>query len=261
MGIKSSTLVVFVGLFGYVAGLGACSSSTSSSSSTTKTLAGFCSKWAANACNDKVVAACGGPDASKEACRETQAAACELLVGADYDATNAADCLKSVKDAYADAKLNRSELDALELASGACAELVKGAGVKGASCSADADCDTVEGFRCVGDSSPTCQIPVSVSGGGKCTDPASECAEGFYCNGQNCVAGAELGASCVAEPCVQSLDCVAGTCSAKAANFRDCKANADCESGLCDIPRSASVGTCVSELALGLTAGSCVSLR
>ena len=102
---------------------------------------------------------------------------------------------------------------------------------------------------------------MAVSGGGKCTDPAAVCADGFYCNGQNCVAGAELGGSCVGEPCIQSLDCVAGTCSAKVADFHDCKANAECESGLCDVPRSASVGTCVSELALSLTSGSCVLLR
>ena len=131
---------------------------------------------------------------------------------------------------------------------------------EGQSCDGDADCDTVGGYRCFGES-PTCQIPTEVSGGGKCSDPAAVCATGFYCDGTNCLQAIGEGQSCVDEPCTEDLICLAGTCTAKTANFQDCTANAECQSGLCDIPKGASSGLCVTSFDLGVTSNTCTTLR
>lgn len=257
--LKSGRIVFFGGLIGYLALLGACSSSKSSSSAT-KTRDGFCQSWAKAACNDSVVSACSGDGADASGCQATQDAACLSMVGETYDSSNAKDCIDAVKSAYKDAKLTRAEVDVLELKSGACAELFVGTKGKGDACSSSAECDTVGGYRCIGDS-PTCQIPTEVSGGGKCTDPASVCAAGFYCDGTNCIQAVAEGQSCVNEPCVEDLICLAGTCTAKTANFADCSNDEECQSGLCDVPRGASSGLCVTSFDLAVTSTTCTTLR
>lgn len=257
--LKSGTIVFFGGLVGYLAFLGGCSDSKSSGTST-NTREGFCQSWAKAACNEKVVTACAGSGAEATGCQTTQEGICLSAVGETYDPTNAKACLEAVKKAYGDAKLTRADVDVLELKAGPCAELFVGTKGEGNSCTSDAQCDTVSGYRCVGES-PTCQIPTEVGGGGKCTDPAAICASGFYCDGTNCLEAVGLNGSCVDEPCSDELICLAGTCSAKTADFQDCTSNEQCQSGLCDIPKGASSGLCVTSFDLGVTSNTCTTLR
>ncbi|MCA9646095.1 MAG: hypothetical protein KC492_35640, partial [Myxococcales bacterium] len=248
---KSGTIVFLGGLVGYLAFLGACSD-TKSSGNSLSGRDGFCQSWANAACNDAVVKACSGDGADPADCQATQSAACLSAVGDSYDSTNAKSCIDAVKKAYQDAKLSRADVDVLELKSGACAELFKGTKEEGDSCSNDAECDTISGYRCIGES-PTCQIPAEVGGGGKCSDPAAVCASGFYCDGTNCLQAVGVGQSCVDEPCTEDLLCLAGTCTAKTADVQDCSKNDDCQSGLCDVPRGASTGLCVTSFDLAVT--------
>ncbi|MEZ4372583.1 MAG: hypothetical protein R3B07_17285 [Polyangiaceae bacterium] len=257
---KSGTIVFFGGLVGYLALLGACSD-TKSSGNSSNTREGFCQSWANAVCNDSVVKACSGDGADATGCKATQSAACLSAVGETYDSTNAKDCLNAVKKAYQDAKLSRADVDVIEFKSGACAELFVGSKAEGDGCSADAECDTVNGYRCIGDQSPTCQIPTEVGGGGKCSDPSAVCASGFYCDGTNCLQAVGVGQSCVDEPCTEDLNCLAGTCTAKTADFQDCSKNDDCQSGLCDVPRGASTGICVTSFDLAVTSSTCSALR
>lgn len=265
--MKRGAKVFGVGLGLWFAGLGAmgvvfggCSSDVEQVENPYETREGFCNAWARAACNEKVLASCGNPEGG-EGCRAKQAAGCLSLVGETYTEARAEGCMEAIEKAYSDAKLTLAEVQLLALDTSPCDRLFKGNRNKGQSCSSDQDCDTVEDFRCIGGEEPTCQVPVEVAGGGRCSGKDAVCAEGFYCNGQNCVARVPLGQPCLTEPCEEALTCHAGTCSQRAADFVECTEAESCASGLCDIPSGSSTGICVPRLELGMTSQTCVGLR
>ncbi|MBX3182860.1 MAG: hypothetical protein KIT72_18295 [Polyangiaceae bacterium] len=251
--------VLGVGLFIGAVALGACSSSTEDPENPYETREGFCGAWAKAACNEKVLSSCGNPD-GKEGCRANQEATCLGLVGETYVDEHAEGCIEAVEKAYSDAKLTLAEVKLLALATAPCDRLFKGARNKGQSCASHQDCDTLKGFRCIGEQS-TCQVPVEVAGGGRCSAADAQCAAGFYCNGQNCVARVPLNQACLSEPCEEALICHAGTCSPRTADFASCTEHEQCASGLCDIPAGSTSGICVPRLDLGITSQTCAGLR
>ncbi len=251
--------VLGAGLFIGAVALGACSSSTEEPDFPYETREGFCGAWAKAACNEKVLSSCGNPDGA-ESCRAKQSASCLAQVGETYADEHAEGCIKAVEKAYSDAKLSLAEVQLLALATAPCDRLFKGPRNKDQSCTSTQDCDTLSGFRCIGEQ-PTCQIPVEVAGGGRCAAADTVCAAGLYCNGQNCVARVPLGQACLSEPCEESLICHAGTCSRLADDFTECTGPAQCASGLCDVPAGSSVGICVPLLDLGITSQTCAGLR
>lgn len=262
--LKQSKQVLFL-LSGLVLSVGLVSGcgSDAEEDKTLNTHEGFCGDWARAVCNDTVVKACGGSSPDQETCFAAQETECLAKVDERYTKDRAEACLKAVRGAYKDGNLTRSELSVIELAAEPCDALFRGAVGEGESCSDNADCDTVAGYRCVGESSRTCQVPVEVSGGGRCSEANQVCASGFYCNGGNCVVRGDVGESCVgnAPPCMEALRCLAGTCSTLVAEHDPCERHTDCATGICELPASGGAGVCVARLELRANTLECTRLR
>ncbi len=229
---------VMAAVFGLAAGCG--SDSPETPPDPLATHAGFCEEWAAEACNEEVVNACAS--ASREACLNRQAQFCATVVPATaYRRDAADDCLDAVGAAYADARLSGEEV-AVVLRSGA---------------PCDFACVMVDG---------ECIEPTVIGGGEECGAVATVCEEGFYCDGNNCLARRSEGRSCSEEiPCVEDLRCVgeagAMTCVAKSPTGQACTEDADCLSGICTVPAGETEGICIAELILSAAEPVCSDLR
>jgi hypothetical protein len=230
-----------------------------------KTEAQFCQAWATNACNADVVAFCDPGADGPDTCIASQAAFCESLVPSFYDPTNAKVCLDAVKAAYADADLSSEELETVRHLAAPCDHLIKGSGGANDWCAETADCNTLEDLVCVikaGDTSGTCQVPAEVGGGQRCTGADQVCAEGFYCDGSNCIAYKDLGDACeFDDQCPPDQRCDAAVCVERKAAGDDCASDAECQSRLCAIPHGAVSGVCVSAVRLSAESALCEDLR
>ncbi|MES1172586.1 MAG: 5'-nucleotidase domain-containing protein, partial [Bacteroidota bacterium] len=72
----------------------------------------------------------------------------------------------------------------------------------GDSCKSTSECDAVAGFACVikgADTEGTCQKPRVVQPGLACDALPETCTDGFYCNGDNCIAGKDTGSECATQ--------------------------------------------------------------
>ncbi|HEY6081489.1 MAG TPA: hypothetical protein VIW29_21890 [Polyangiaceae bacterium] len=196
----------------------------------------FCREWAAQACSAEAVSACQAESA--EACRLTQQAACQDLVPDGFVAENADACLAAVGTAYQDADLDGTELATVLRLGPPCDRLFRGGHDSGDSCKVTSECDAASGFVCVIKGSATegtCQKPRVVEPGLACDALPETCTEGFYCNGENCVAGEDTGSPCSTQhECGSEGYCAAdGTCAERFAVRADCTADYECLSGLC----------------------------
>lgn len=177
------------------------------------TRAGFCGEWAKNACNQEVITSCAAT--GSEACRDAQQEHCLSLVPADgYQRGAARTCLDAVRGALTDARLTSEEAGVVLRGEGACS------------------------FSCVELADGGCVEPTVVSGGGECSAEDAVCDEGFYCNGDNCIARRAAGRECSAEiPCLEDLKCVgpvdAQLCEERASDGAACENDDDCASGIC----------------------------
>ena len=234
--------VTFFGLLLLSAGVAASCSSTKHTSVTDPlaTELGFCTQWAAAACNSKVVTACGG---SADSCNSRQSTYCQGLLPSNYNSKNAKTCIIAVKNAYADAKITADELKVVRDLGAPCNQLVEGPKQAGDTCGADDECDSIIGLFCVikaGQTEGTCQVPQVVGGGLDCSAPAAQCATGFYCNGQNCIVRVAEGGTCdLDHPCLETSQCLGATgsmtCAAKAPVGGTCTKNEDCASTICAV--------------------------
>jgi hypothetical protein len=261
-----------IGLLMALAGMAAACSGAREGSGVANPLAsteGFCTQWAKNACSKDVLANCAAQNV--ESCIATQKDFCvSILPSEGYSSKFAAPCLKAVKDAYADARLNAAEREAVIRLGAPCDKLIRGPGGVGATCSRDADCNTLESLTCVtkGSAGGTCQVPQEVGGGFACAQPQQTCAMGFFCDGANCLARRQLDDPCTADlPCAEDLKCPAGpdggssTCVAKAEVGGTCAGDDDCKSGICAKSASASSGVCTAEIILRADDQICGNLR
>jgi len=168
-----------------------------------------------------------------------------------------------VRSAYADANLTKDELATVVRLGEPCDRLVRGAQGADETCTTDLDCDGPAGFVCVIKGSATtgsCQTPVVVQPGLDCSAESAVCTEGFYCNGDNCVGGGDLGESCVRnEECAEGF-CSGGTCSATLAINSDCTLDEQCASGLC-YRFSATEQVCIDRVVLSRTDPICEDMR
>lgn len=234
-------------------------------------VSGFCEAWAEGACSDEVVADCNAP--STEDCVSAQASFCRSLVPATYSSEHASDCLKAVKDAYADGDLTADELAIVIKGGAPCDRLSKGTSSDGETCVENNDCNTASDFLCVmklGATDGTCAKPEEVGPGEACDGPAQICGEGNFCNGENCVAYKKTGVACEADyQCKPTDHCVldeasdppAGTCQVRAAVSAACAHDDDCQSHYCVVPSTATEGKCASKIRLSLNEPLCENLR
>jgi hypothetical protein len=230
------------------------------------TEAAFCAEWAKAVCSEDAVLACNG---TRSGCLTTQQAACRVLVPPGYQSDHAEDCLEAVEDAYADAELTAEELEVVLKLGGDCSRLNDGGQEEGDDCVANVDCDGVNGFECVirpGDSSGTCQIPVEVAPGGRCSTPEAVCPADVYCNGTNCVVRSLEGETCAGDMCEPGLRCALATgdtettCIPMLGIGDPCSADADCASNVC-IGSTDTDKICVSSIILTVRDPLCRDLR
>lgn len=242
-------------VFGFVVGC-------SSDADEPQTRAEFCREWATKACSEEVVSACQAESA--DACRLTQQGACEDLIPTGFSADNAPACLQAVAAAYADADLDATEVATVLRLGPPCDRLVRGDRSSGDTCTSTSDCDAVAGFACVikgSDAEGTCQTPRVVQPGLACDALSETCTEGFYCNGENCVAGEDIGASCSnQQECGSEAYCgTDGACTARLPVRADCNADHECLSGLCIAFDTERI--CVNAIRLSPSEPLCDALR
>ena len=223
----------------------------------------FCERWASRACSEQTVAACQATGA--DACRASQQAFCDAQITRAFDDAQATACLDAVGRAYEDADLTAEELIEVVRLGGDCARVQAGDAAEGGGCAQTAECDAPAGLECIfkGDeSSGRCQLPVAVAPGFDCTAPEARCGDGFYCDGQNCIAGKTSGAACVAtRQCATGTYCGgAGACAPRLELDAACSTDDQCASGFCyDV--GAGEPTCASLVRLGRSDPLCERLR
>ncbi len=225
---------------------------------------GFCAELAKLVCNAEVVGECYGSvastlDADTKSCVDNASAKFCNASNAVYRAVDAQKCLNAYKAAYADAALELTELEAIDLA---CHATLSGNGNKGQSCELDQDCNGADQLRCVAKpgAEGTCQVPEEVGPGLDCAGVAQTCAEGFYCSpdADACIAERGVNEDCSeTRPCTAEGLCVDAVCVAKASNGSTCTADGECAGGFCDIAAGSIDGTCKAARPITTTNGSC----
>jgi len=248
--------------------LAACSSDEPGPKKTTDTSlrneSAFCTAWAKAACNDDVVVNCDEVDT--ETCVQHQSAFCQGLVPFGYSSKRAQECVDAVKDAYADAELDATELDTVLHLGGACSHLVAGVNTEGESCTEPTDCDTVKDYTCVikaGEQTGTCQIPRVQDNGEACDAAAMICNPEAYCDGYNCLVKRAAGKACTYDAmcqdgnrCEVAADAVDGQCAPKLALKESCTGDAECASNIC----LSGTQKCTSRVVLTGESSVCVNL-
>src|SRR5262245_2181019 len=159
---------------------------------------GFCEEWAKRACSKVVVTRCDADD--EKSCQSEQRRYCESIVPASlYSQDGAEECLEFVEEAYKDGDLTSEERDAVRSLGAPCDMVLSGDGRTGDECDKHSDCDREGGYDCViplGKDVGSCQKPNKVGGGLACENADDVCAEGFYCDGENCLARKNAGKAC-----------------------------------------------------------------
>ena len=232
----------------------------------------FCQALAEAECNDVVVEACYGSDATsldadRERCSGVRVTECNPL-SLPYHPEFAEDCLDARKRVIDDAELTGDEIAE---ADAACLPVFSAEGEIGTTCARDTDCDTGGGLRCVvrlGATTGLCQVPVSVSGGGACDAPEAVCTAGTFCSevaGNYCIEQPGADDACsITAPCASGFQCSAaeaGTCVAQATTGQSCASGSDCASGFCALPSMGTTGVCTAVWRLELTAATCDEYR
>jgi hypothetical protein len=209
------------------------------------------------------VAACQAPDV--EACRASQQAFCDAQITRTFDDAQASACLDAVGRAYEDADLTADELIEVVRLGGDCSRVQAGNAAEGESCSETSQCDAPAGFECVfqgDDATGSCRLPVTVEAGFACDTPDSRCTDGFYCDGDNCIAGKTSGGTCSAtRQCAAGAYCGGnGECTPRFEVDAACSDDDQCLSGFCyDV--GAGEATCASLVRLGRSDPLCDRLR
>jgi hypothetical protein len=224
----------------------------------------FCERWASAACSTEAVSACQAAD--PDDCRTSQAAFClGQLPASGFSGERAGECVDAVEAAYEDADLTAEELATVLRFAAPCDGLVKGPSNAGEECTARSDCDAPAGFDCVfkgGSTEGSCQIPVSVGPGQDCTAPDAVCGVGFYCNGENCIAGERVGEACTSSAqCGTNAYCgLTSVCEARRDVNSPCGFDEQCATGLC-YAFSPSEQVCTDRVRLSRSEPICADLR
>jgi hypothetical protein len=219
---------------------------------------GFCEAWAKSACQQTVVDACDS--GSIDDCVDAQSDYCLSLIPESYGSKRAKECLAAVKAAYKDADLTSEELEIVLKLGAPCDQLSKGIVEEGGTCEGPNDCNTAGGFVCVtklGAAEGSCEEPEEIPAGNDCSGDAAVCAEGYFCNGDDCVARRATGKACdgdyeckVEDRCVFATEGEPGVCTARVELNEACTADDDCQSHLCVIESGATEGECASRIRL-----------
>jgi hypothetical protein len=256
--MRKTSALLFSSLFSGFAGC------ASSDDDEIRTVDDFCERWAAAACSTEVVSACQAADA--ESCQESQFAFCARgLPGEGFSGARAERCIDAVEAAYEDADITSDELGTVLRFAAPCDGLVRGPRESGEVCQSLRDCNAPGGFECVfkgAQSTGVCAVPERVGPGQDCSEPNAVCDSGFYCNGENCIAGEGTG-----EPCANTTQCGASdycgstsVCEPRRAVDATCGFDEQCASGLC-YQFSVTDQVCTDRLRLSRNEPICEDLR
>ena len=238
--------------------------SCSSSEDEPETPSSFCQRWAEAACSSEVVSACQAADADD--CKDSQTAFClARLPNGSFSGDRADECIDAVGGAYEDADVTADEIATVLRFAAPCDRLVRGPSGEGEACESRLDCDAPAGFDCVSKraaSDGTCQLPVRVGPGEDCSADNAVCGSGFYCNGDNCIAGERVGDPCLShEQCGTTGYCgLTSVCEARLGVNSPCGFDEQCTSGLC-YAFSATEQVCADRVRLSRTEPLCADLR
>jgi hypothetical protein len=232
-------------------------------------LSDFCAALAQADCSAPIVQACyGSTDATLETDTSSCVAARSELAKCDpgnlpYHAQYADACIAAHQQVYVQSSLQASDIQAIQTA---CLPVFNRGGEQGSACQTDVDCDVGSGLSCVvhQGGKGSCEVPIAVSGGEVCTDPAAQCADTFFCDsGGHCVADPVNGMGCdVGVPCSDGLRCVSSLCRPKLQDGAACAANDDCIGGFClTNAGTASQGICSATYTFSITSASCTDFR
>lgn len=209
------------------------------------TLGDFCAAVGDGECNSSVTMACGSDGPS---CTKAATAACSAI-SLPYHPEKAEACLSALTSAWSDASLSKDEVTSTGKA---CLPVFNKAGGNQAACTADSDCDALNGLSCIVRLSMTgatghCAVPVMVAPGDSCSAADAQCDETHYCDGKHCVSVETMGASCSAtDPCDASLRCEGATatvCTPRGMPGDTCTIDDDCD-GFCLIASGTKTGKC-----------------
>jgi hypothetical protein len=248
------------------------------------TMRGFCNEWGARACNDTVVGLCSA--ASKDDCAAAQQTFCESLIPEEkYSPLTARDCLGAVEDAYRDGKLTADERDTVTALANQCDRIVSGSLSAGKSCFVDSDCNRDRELSCIKKTSTIgkCEKPADppVEGGRDCSADEDVCVDGFYCDGENCLAKKTEGDDCsVTVPCDAESHCLdsnghpvgtgdsvdgggsmSGICAARKTTGGACASDDDCTSRICSPKAGSTTGVCSAQISLSPSDRICTALQ
>jgi hypothetical protein len=237
------------------------------------TLDEFCKGRAAAECSDEVVAKCGA--ATVDACVTKRVSLCKTQgpQGVTFIPAGAEKCIATLKDAYADAKLDVAELASFDDVCGV--RIFSGPGAARASCRSDYDCRTVDGLRCTWpqegatEADGRCLVPNPVAAAGACPGEADVCPGDYFCESKSktCAPRAAIGETCRdgIQPCLVGLVCpnnpFAGGCREKAGPGEPCKLGSDCTKGLCDKAVGATSGNCTETISLNTLDSICEGFK
>jgi hypothetical protein len=239
----------------------ACSSSDEDEPNTPEN---FCARWASAACSPEVVSACQA--AGEDDCQQSQMAFClGQLPATGFSGARADQCIDAVEAAYADADITSGEIHTVLRFAAPCDQLVRGLRAEGEACDSRSDCDAPSGFDCVfkGDAAEgTCQLPETIGAGRDCSAPNAVCEPGFYCNGENCIAGESVGDACTYHAqCGPEGYCgLTSVCQGRATVGEPCGFDEQCDSGVC-YRFSATEQVCTDRLRLSRSEPICEDLR
>jgi hypothetical protein len=113
-----------------------------------------------------------------------------------------------------------------------------------------------------GEGEGTCQLPQRVGAGEDCSADNAVCGLGFYCNGDNCIAGERAGDPCIShEQCGTTGFCgLTSVCEARLGINSPCGFDQQCDSGLC-YAFSATEQVCADRVRLSRSEPLCAALR
>ena len=237
-------------------------------------LSTFCQQVAQADCSVAAVQACYGASDTALAADTT---ACIAVRSAPercnpnnlpYHSDYAQPCVDAHAAVYAAPQLDPGSLKAMAVACGA---VFNKGGKAGAACSADTDCALTgvadgTGLSCViHQSKGTCQVPVQVNAGDKCSAPAAQCADGYSCDaGGHCVADPGVKEAC--QPgvtCASGLRCDAATssCLPLIADTKPCTTASDCAGGFCIGTGTSAAAVCSSTFVLAFLSPTCSDFK
>lgn len=246
----------------------------------------FCNAIAQVQCTQQVVDRCSLTDITQcqapvqQDCNDSKSDLTKNFDTTRYNAKKAEPCIAKIKESFADAVLDQTELANIETA---CAPTFSLNAAEGFQCKRDADCSGAD-LKCFFDAAGVgaCQKVVNVTGGSNCAgSPGALCPDTQYCfssvdagrickdkepTGGTCAVGTRLCAAgnfCKLDADDKGAQLTTGICTAQFAPGTDCTQDEQCSASKCSTVYTATgpKGKCVKEIVFSAGESYCDNFR